>query len=94
MGLANIALYLMKCHLAEQTSGQMRVDDVAGDMWQAVARRRCGTTRRARRVGSWPGTPRQGLTLVHVRAQLEQLQDNSRVKVGHTVDRRAQLELK
>jgi len=37
---------------------------------------------------------RQGLTLVHVRAQLEQLQDTFRVKLGYTVDRRAQLELK
>jgi hypothetical protein len=36
----------------------------------------------------------QGLTLVHVRAQLEQLQDTFRVKLGYTVDRRAQVELK
>ena len=36
----------------------------------------------------------QGLALVHVRAQLEQLQDTFRVKLGYTVDRRAQVELK
>jgi hypothetical protein len=36
----------------------------------------------------------QGLTLVHVRAQIEQLQDTFRVKFGYTVDRRAQVELK
>ena len=35
----------------------------------------------------------QGLTLVHVRAQLEQLQETSRVELGYTVDRRAQAEL-
>jgi len=36
----------------------------------------------------------QGLTLIHVRAQLEQLQDTFRVKLGDTADRRAQVELK
>jgi hypothetical protein len=36
----------------------------------------------------------QGLTLVHVRAQLEQLQDTFRVKMGYTVDRRTQVALK
>jgi hypothetical protein len=36
----------------------------------------------------------QGLTLVHVRAQLEQLKDTFRLKLGYTVDRRAQVELK
>ena len=29
---------------------------------------------------------RQGLTLVHIRAQLQQLQDTFRVKLGYTVD--------
>ena len=38
--------------------------------------------------------PGQGLTLVHVRAQLEQLLDTCRGKLGYTVDRRAQVELK
>jgi hypothetical protein len=37
---------------------------------------------------------RQGLTLVHVRAELEQLQDTFRIKLGRTVDRRGQVELK
>jgi hypothetical protein len=36
----------------------------------------------------------QGLTVVHVRAQLEQLQDTFRVKLGYMVNRRAQVELK
>jgi hypothetical protein len=35
----------------------------------------------------------QGRTLVLVRAQLEQLQDTFTVKLGYTVDRRAQVEL-
>jgi hypothetical protein len=35
----------------------------------------------------------QGLPLVHVRAQLEQLQDTFRVKLGYAVDRRSQVEL-
>jgi hypothetical protein len=37
---------------------------------------------------------RQGLTPVHVRAQLEQLQDTFWVMLGYTVDRRARVELK
>jgi hypothetical protein len=36
----------------------------------------------------------QGLALVHVRAQLEKLQDTLRAKLGYMVDRRAQDELK
>ena len=37
---------------------------------------------------------RQGLTLVHVRAQFEQFQDTFGVKLGYTMHRRAQVELK
>ena len=37
---------------------------------------------------------RQGLTLVHLRAQLEQIQDTFRFELDYTVDRRAQVELK
>jgi len=48
----------------------------------------------AERTGPFGSACAQGLTLVGVRAQLEQLQDTFRVTLGYTVDRRAQVELK
>jgi hypothetical protein len=37
---------------------------------------------------------RQGLSPVHVRSQLEQLQDTFMMKLGHVADKTAQVELK
>ena len=56
-----------------------------------TARRRCGPTTACR--APMGRAAAQGLTLVYLRAQLEQLRTHSLFKLGHTVDRRAQVSL-